>query len=233
MSDDFNGGALDPALWHTCYWWSELGCTNLGNKELEWYLPDNVHVDGGAAHLVARREGAVGADGLPFAYTSGMISQAAVDRDLFKFTYGFAEARVRVPAGSGLWSAFWMLPASRESKPEMDIFEVVGENPRRTVMHSHWQGGDDGDESIKQIFDGPDFSSGWHTFGLDWEPESLTFYVDGVVRWTVTDPNAIPHEPMYLLADLAVGGTFTAGVKPSTPFPSELALDYVKVWRAR
>ena len=112
MGDDFNGSTLDSDLWHTCYWWSESGCTNRGNNELEWYLPDNVNVDGGAAHLVARRQAVTGADGLAFPYTSGLLSQAGVDRDLFTFTYGFAEARVRVPTGSGMWSAFWMLPAT-------------------------------------------------------------------------------------------------------------------------
>ena len=233
MGDDFNGSTLDSDLWHTCYWWSESGCTNRGNNELEWYLPDNVSVDGGAAHLVARRQAVTGADGLAFPYTSGLLSQAGVDRDLFTFTYGFAEARVRVPTGSGMWSAFWMLPATRESKPEVDIFEIVGEHPSESVMHAHWAGGPDGDESVKRVFSGPDFSQGWHTFGVDWRPRSLRFYVDGVLRWTVTDPKAIPHEPMYLLANLAVGGIFTEGVNGSTPFPSELALDYVRVWRAR
>jgi len=47
----------------------------------------------------------------------------------FAFKYGYVESRVRLPKGQGLWSALWMLPTTRESKPEVDIFETVGEQP--------------------------------------------------------------------------------------------------------
>jgi beta-glucanase (GH16 family) len=71
---------------------------------------------------------------------------------------------------------------------------------------------------------------GWHTFGLQWEPDALTWYVDGKAVWRVTDPDQIPHEDMYLLTNLAVGGNFTEAPDADTPFPSSLQVDSIRVW---
>jgi beta-glucanase (GH16 family) len=122
-----------------------------------------------------------------------------------------------------------MLPTTRESSPEVDIFEIVGERPDEVSMHTHWV--EDGKERQKgTTWQGPDFAAGWHTFGLDWQPDSLTWFVDGVARWRVTDPAQIPHESMYLIANLAVGGDFTKAPNQDTELPAALKVDYVKVW---
>ncbi|HEY3108378.1 MAG TPA: hypothetical protein VGL23_06475, partial [Chloroflexota bacterium] len=49
FADEFDGAALDPARWSTCYWWAAPanGCTNGSTGELEWYQPDDVLVGGG------------------------------------------------------------------------------------------------------------------------------------------------------------------------------------------
>jgi beta-glucanase (GH16 family) len=231
LNEGFNGTSLNSNNWSPCYEWSANGCTNEGNHELEWYVPDQVRVADGVLSLEAKPRTITGVDNRQFDYVSGMISGLSPDRTLFSFKYGYVESRVQIPKGQGLWPALWMLPASRASLPEVDIFETVGEAPDVAALHTHWlEHGKNVGRGIK--WHGPDFSAGWHTFGLEWKPDSLTWYVDGVARLHVTDMKQIPHEQMYLIANLAVGGTFTKPPNQSTPFPSALKVDYIKVWGA-
>ena len=51
FDDGFDGADLDRSKWGTCYpWFKTTGCTNHGNPELEWYLPEQVSVQGGVLH---------------------------------------------------------------------------------------------------------------------------------------------------------------------------------------
>jgi beta-glucanase (GH16 family) len=123
------------------------------------------------------------------------------------------------------------MPVSRESLPEVDIYEIVGERPDVLQMHAHWK--QDGErQSVGKNWRGPNFAEESHTFGLDWQPDSLTWYVDGEERWRITDPAQIPHEEMYLITNLAVGGEYTTAPSASTEFPAALEVDYIKVWSA-
>ena len=229
FNESFDGTSLKSDRWSPCYHWSSSGCTNLSNDELEWYIPEQVKVADGTLALEAKQQSVTGLDDRRFDYVSGMISGLSPERPLFAFKYGYVESRVQVPAGRGLWSAFWMLPTTGESKPEVDIFEFVGEKPDEVTMHTHWrQDGKDRQHGYR--WQGPDFTEGWHTFGLEWKTDSLTWYVDGAARWKITDTEQIPQEDMYLIANLAVGGHFTKSPDDSTPFPSSMKVDYIKVW---
>jgi beta-glucanase (GH16 family) len=231
LRDEFSGSTLDSEHWSPCYWWATDGCTNLSNNELEWYVPEQVTVSQGVLRLEARSQQVVGINGKTFDYVSGLISNQSPDRNHFSFTFGYVEARVRIPEGQGLWPALWMLPTTRQSLPEVDIFEFVGERPNVVEMHTHWL--EDGEERQRgKRFRGPNFAAGWHTFGLEWKPDSLTWFVDGVPRWVITDVEQIPQEPMYLVANLAVGGDFTERPNAETKFPAALEVEYVKVWGA-
>ena len=141
LDERFGGSTLSTTRWSRCYWWSTTTCTNLATKELQVYTPRNVAVANGTLRLTAKREAAT-TDGRSFDYTSGMVSGASPDRIGFSLQYGYVEARVRVPKGQGLWSAFWMLPVTRQPLPEVDIFEVVGEETGRADHHVHWAGAD-------------------------------------------------------------------------------------------
>ena len=231
LGEEFNGSSLDTDRWSPCYHWATDGCTNLGNKNLQWYVPGQVQVGDGKLSLVARPEQVTGVEGREFDYVSGLISGASPDRTLFAFKYGYVEARVKVPEGQGLWPALWMLPTSRSSIPEVDIFEIVGEEPNVVQMHTHWN--EDGEERhTGRNYRGPNFAEDWHTYGLEWKPDSLTWYVDGVERWRVSDRERIPQEDMYLITNLAVGGEYTSAPNRSTQFPAALEVDYLRVWGA-
>ncbi|HTL84216.1 MAG TPA: glycoside hydrolase family 16 protein, partial [Acidimicrobiia bacterium] len=230
LDDQFDGTRLDPAHWVSCYWWAGSTCTNEANHELEAYTPSNVVVSNGELHLVARHEPASW-NGKPFSYTSGMISGSTEHKTMVPFQYGYVEARARVPAGSGLWSALWMLPTSHEDAPEIDIFEVVGETPSLDYQAVHVPVPNNPTHAVRHTSRAHALSTQWHVFGLLWQPDKLTWYVDGVATWSITDPDNIPHEPMYVVANLAVGGDFPTHVTPQTRFPSALEIDYVRVWQ--
>ncbi len=233
FADEFSGTALNTSTWRTCFWWASSTCSIETNNELELYTPSNVSVTNGALALQARRESAVGWNGKSYAYTSGMVmtgGQSGGAAPGFTYRYGYAEARVKVPAGQGLWPAFWALPASYGWPPEIDAMEILGSDPSTVNMTYHYLNGSGTHMSPGQAWTGPDFSQGWHTFGVDWQPDAMVWYVDGVERGRFTDAAAITSEPAYLLLNLAVGGTWPGSPNASTAFPSDYLVDYVRVW---
>jgi beta-glucanase (GH16 family) len=234
FNDNFNGSRLNTSHWSTCYWWAAGGCTIATNHELEWYLPGQVQLNHGTMRLVAARRSVRGSDGRTYPFVSGMISSGPTPGSrtpTFAFRYGWAEARMRIPAGPGLWPAFWLLPANESDLPEIDVMEIDGSAPDDVMMHLHdWGRGGSGAVQAHD-WTQPSLTRGWHTFAIDWTPGHLAWLVDGVVRWHV-DGSVVPSQPMYLIADLAVGGGDTVS-RPtaSTPFPSALQLDWVRVWQ--
>jgi beta-glucanase (GH16 family) len=232
--DEFGGSALDAKKWTTCYWWaSRGGCTIATNHELEWYRPNNVMVGQGLLTLRAKPE-KIAVGGKSYPYTSGMITTGPTGERSgparFVFQYGYVEMRARVPSGKGLWPAFWLLPANRQDRPEIDVMEIMGDQPNTTRMTLHYPTVSGDRESMTQQWTGDDFSADWHTFGADWEPDAVVWYVDGVERWRYTDRTRIPAQPMYLLADLAVGGDWPGAPDISTLFPSDYQINYIRVW---
>jgi len=240
FGDEFNDIALDPTKWTTCYWWvSNGGCTNSSNAEQQWYTPANVIESDGTLKLRARQQTTLAPDGKTYEYTSGMISSGR-DTSLlstppkFQFKYGYMEMRAKLPKGTGLWPAFWTLPSSQGWPPEIDAMEGRGDRPSdinvgvynkdatgKTVHGSVWINGL------------ADYTADFHTFAVDWEPTYLDYYVDGVLRIRVTDPTRIPTEPMYVLANLAVGGNWPGSPDASTPFPSDLEIDWIHVFERK
>ncbi len=240
FADDFEETELEPAQWTTCYWWGKDGCTIATNNELQWYQPSNVRVDNGVLMLQARQMSITNDEGKHFDYTSGMISSGHVDWEKstpprYAFQYGYAEIRARVPAGKGLWSAFWLLPTSNESLPEIDVLEVLGHQPDQIEMNFHYQAAKLGDKEIVRAYSGDwrgtDFSQGWHTFGVDWQSDHLIWYVDGVERMRYRQEQFIPDQPMYLISNLAVGGDWPGQPDITTRFPATLQIDYIRVWQ--
>lgn len=235
FEDEFDHGVLEPGSWTTCYWWGVDGCKIGTNGELEWYQPDNVGVGDGVLRLTARREAVVTSDGEQLDYTSGMVTTGRDTSDQdepprFAFTYGRVEIRAQLPAGQGLWPAFWLLPLDHESRPEIDVMEVLGHDTSTLRVHYHYIV--DGDkESVGERVPAADLSVGWHTYSVDWSPERIVWYLDGVAKWWVDDPGVISNEPMYVILNLAVGGDYPGAPDATTPFPSSYLIDYVRIWQ--
>ena len=235
--DDFNGNALDTTKWTTCYFNFKVGDNSCDHDqgEMELYQPDNVSVSNGVLTLSAQKQTVNASNGQTYNYTSGMITTGPTTANSndtrFSFTYGYMEMRAKVPGGQGLWPAFWTLPADLNWPPEIDVFEIIGGSPNVINMHYHYPNGTDNGGDNGKEWTGPDFSAGWHTFGVDWEPNAITWCVDGVERSTYTDINNITSKPMFLLANLAVGGSWPGSPDASTQFPALYQIDYIRVWQ--
>lgn len=232
FSETFEEPVLSEARWTTCYWWDDDGCTNLGNNELQWYVPHNVTVEDGHLVLTARPGEVTGFRGRRFPYTSGMVTSGRMYEeralsDRFSFTYGFVEVRARPPIGQGLWAAIWMLPSDHTSRPEIDIMEVLGHRPDVLEMHYHY-GDEDSAGSEAEI---AGLSGQWQTYGVDWSPEAIVWYLNGVEQWRFDDAASISDVPMYLLLNLAVGGDWPGAPDATTKFPAHFLIDSVRVWQ--
>lgn len=216
FSDEFDGAALDTAKWQTCY---PYGCRNDNNGELQWYTADNVAVSGGTLRLTARRESANG-----YAYTSGVVTSYGA----WHGTYGYFEARMKLPAGRGLWPGFWTSPYPGGWPPEIDVMENLGQDPT-TIYHTyHYADSGGAHRQVGGTTTGIDFSAGFHVVGCEWTPEAIVWYVDGVERLR-TAPRQVAA--MYVLANLAVGGDWPGSPDASTPFPSVFELDWIRVYQ--
>jgi beta-glucanase (GH16 family) len=152
-------------------------------------------------------------------------------RGRFAQQYGYFEARIRYSAGNGLWPAFWMNPADGSWPPEIDILEAYPNltawpGPTRIYSTLHYSSANLTHDVIHDA--GIDLTGSWHTYGLDWRPGSLTFYLDGNITGQITQD--VPSNPHYLILDLAVGN-WSALPDLTTPNASTMQIDYVRVYR--
>ncbi|MFF4536377.1 family 16 glycosylhydrolase [Streptomyces aureus] len=230
LRDEFDGSRLDTGRWATCYDWNKHGCTISTNNELEWYQPGQVTVGGGKLTLTAQRRAIRGSDGKVYPWVSGMISTGRDDwyaRPRHTFTYGYFEAALRIPPQGGMTPEFWMMPASRYTPPEIDIMEFLG-TTRTVSMFVHWKNAEGAERKQRGTFSAPGFPDGYHRFGLLWEKDRLVWYVDGVERFRVTAPERIPHVPMEVILNLAVGLPYTP---PPGTDSARMSVDWVRVWQ--
>ena len=210
FSDHFTGTTLDTAKWSTCYY---FGCTNKGNNELEWYAASQDTVHDGTVSLTVVPERTHGKK-----YVSGMLSSYGK----FSFRYGYAQIVAKLPFGQGLWPAFWTEPENGTWPPEIDIMENLAQSDS-VNLYVHYGAANHFDSSNVYL---PTASSAFHTYGLDWEPGSVTWYVDGFLwsRFAVSIT-----QPEYLIADLAVNGKLPPN--SSVRFPQSLAIRSIQVWQ--
>jgi beta-glucanase (GH16 family) len=155
-----------------------------------------------------------------FEYTSGLLTT----KMSFAQQYGYFEIRADLPSGAGAWPAFWLLPASGKWPPEIDVFEAYGDDI--ISMTSHTAGGGSHQTSGPVAAYVPGATSGFHTYGVNWTAESITWYIDGVEMGRTATPKDF-HEPAYLLANLAVNGAAKPG-----ELHADFKIDYIRVYSA-
>jgi beta-glucanase (GH16 family) len=109
--------------------------------------------------------------------------------------------------------------------------EIIGSEPSTINMSLHFSTKNKAGGMFQKSWTGPDFSQDWHVFAVDWEPNAITWYVDGQERARYTDAANIPNKPMYLLLNLAVGGSWPGAPDATTHFPADFRFDYVRVWK--
>lgn len=253
-NDEFEGDALDTTKWsYQIGTGTSEGLTDWGNQELEYYTDkeENVRVKDGELVITAIKEDERVGGKL---FTSGRIRTMTDDGEvLYAAKYGRIEARIKMPAGEGLWPAFWMLPVDSSlynewaSSGEIDIMEARGRLTDRIEGTIHY-----GQNWPNNIYKGQEFVltedtdiTDYHLYSLEWEPGILRWYIDNVCyytsdQWYSKGTNSAadytwpaPYDvPFYILLDLAVGGTFDSEANPyATEYPAEMKVDYVRVYQ--
>ncbi len=233
--DDFSGTTLDTTKW------APFGGNTTGGQVYYTGRSNNVYVANGLLHLVAQHESLGGQP-----YTSGQVRTEG----LYTKKYGHIEARMKMPAGQGFWPAFWMLGQNYDPGinwpycGEIDIPENAGGLPNMVQGTIHYAdvSGNDTFQTLQYYLPTPgDTAGGFHTYGIQWTSNSIIWQVDGVniQTWTswgaASGPNVYPvpfNQPFFFLLQLAVSGAGDYGGAPnvSTPFPSEVQVDYVHVY---
>jgi beta-glucanase (GH16 family) len=249
-ADEFDGGKGAPP--DPSRWVHEVGGSGWGNGELQSYTDraDNAHLDGdGHLQIVARAEQFTGGDGRSRDFTSARLNS----RQPFDTRYGLLEARVDMPAGTGLWPGFWAMgrdlpEVGWPAAGEIDIMEGDGGHPDSVFATLHGPDSTTGSYAIGRAYTGgsgsagtrgggPSRLAGFHTYTALWTPLGVRMAVDGYDYSTIVPSDLATtgswtfDKPFFLLLNLAVGGAVPGPPDASTPFPAAMSVDYVRVYR--
>lgn len=239
--DEFDGNSLNMNYWSYQEGdGSQYGIPGWGNSEQQYYSQDNVSVNNGALKITVRREDRGGK-----AYTSARIRTA----NKVAFTYGRIEAKIKLPPYQGLWPAFWMLPDTTTygnwpNSGEIDIMEAKGRLPNETSAAIHFADNynqhkyNTGTCDLNQTLSSN--MKDWHTYAVEWESDSLFFYVDDICFFGskcnqysgVQGNSGQPFDKnFHILLNLAVGGMFDNYINPNdSDLPASMEVDYVRWW---
>ncbi|MDE0233054.1 MAG: glycoside hydrolase family 16 protein [bacterium] len=234
--DEFDGDVIDPTNWTY-----DIGGWGWGNGEAQYYTsrPRNARVENGVLIIEAHQERFENSY-----YTSARM----LTKGLRDFKYGRIEARLKVPAGAGLWPAFWMLGAhfDRHSQDEenhwpfvgeIDIMEYIGREPDLILGTIHGPGYSGALGLGKWNRQDYLIADDYHTYAIEWDYEGISWFYDG--DWYHTIARDAPghrdwvfdHE-FFLILNLAVGGQFPGPIGLDVEFPVALYVDYVRVYQA-
>lgn len=228
FADEFDG-PVDFKRWQTTDHFGVRTYSGNGIQEMQCYDDAALSTANGNLVVSVTRQAMPNCPGARdkarMQYRSGRITSL----NGFSQAYGYFETRMLFPPGQGFWPAFWLLPTSGFNW-EIDVMEAVGKDPHGVYMNFHaWA---TGSHEGTQYRTPTPLSGGWHTYGLDWQPGKLTWYVDGVERFRTTQFNdRIPSTPGYILLNLAVGGAWPGDPDASTVIPNQMLVDYVRAWK--
>ncbi|MET4279031.1 Ca2+-binding RTX toxin-like protein [Bradyrhizobium sp. F1.1.1] len=241
FGDGFNSlsAGQDPHLtWKTSYAWSGVGSYTLSGEQEVYVDPSFTGLPGTQApgplglnpfslqdgHLVITAAPVPSTDAAYVAnhpFYSGVITT----ENSFVQTYGYFEMKASLPGTKGAWPAFWMLPLNTHGLgTELDVLEALGRDPDQ----AHW-----GFVSATTSTQGywantANLTAGDHTFGVEWTPYTLTYFVDGVEVGQVATPSDM-NTAMYMIANLAMGGSWAGNADASAT--AQMSIDYIKAYQ--
>jgi beta-glucanase (GH16 family) len=201
---------------------------------------DNAYQSGGFLVLKASKEKYTGPDNVTRDYTSARL----ITKNKFSATYGRIEARIKLPSGQGIWPAFWLLGGNIDEVGwptcgEVDIMENIGREPAiiHGTIHGPGYSGEGGLGSSYSLANNQRFADSFHTFAVEWEPNVVRFYCDGILYKTRT-PADLPagktwvyDHPFFIILNVAVGGSWPGNPDGTTIFPQTMLVDYVRVYQ--
>ena len=240
----------DPTVWTY-----DTGNSGFGNHELENYCawnsstapcsvtsPSEFVGTDGYLHIVAQRQQP--SPGV-FTYTSARLKT----QGLFSFQYGRLEFRAMVPEAQGFWPAAWLLgnniaTVNWPACGEQDVLERVNAagNPDWNAGSIHGTGFTGGTGlGLNFNFPTGQTAAQWHTYGMIWAPGSVKFYIDDPAQpYASFTPASLQlagatwpfdgGQSNFILLNLAIGGDWPGPPDNTTPFPSEMLVDYVRIY---
>ena len=253
-SDDFAGQAGSQASstsWtpRRCGHAASNGGGTCHNNEQQYYIPEAIAQDGsvnGNLVITTKRitqpptNAGICYVGL-CSFTSGRLDT----QGKLSFKYGFIESRIKMPAGSGNWPAFWMLGDNINQvgwpySGEMDIVEIHSDRPSITTSATHFSATDTPNtccDNHRFVFDEVNFgrvnvSSDFHTYAVAWLPNSISYYFDGQLVGSATPSRVsgkwVFNEKFFLILNNAVGsfGGSWANLQSST-----MSIDWVRSYQ--
>ena len=203
------------------------------------YNPYSLIPGGGVAIKIHCVPGASG--GQAGCWRSGAFQTLAPDGTGFKQQYGYWEATIKnphYPAGQmgPSFPSWWMLTAPGQGTPtdETDIYEIYGgcgPTPYNQAVQTtlYWQHNPDGANSSSTVNLGTDLSAGYHTYGLLWDANNVSFYFDHVLKSTAITPSFM-KSALYAILDLDLYPTGCTTGPTSLMEGAELDIKSIKIW---
>ncbi len=230
-ADEFNGTTLNAENWN--YDVGD-GCPNCGwgNNELQYYTAgDNLYFQSGKMILEARKENKNGKS-----YTSTRLT--SMNKRSFKF--GRIDFRAKIPSGQGIWPAFWMLgdnfpTAGWPACGEIDILEVLGQQPSKIYSTIHFKSGNTSARVEKSLVTATSLADEFHVYSLVWEKDKIKTMVDDKTI-AEFDPSQVSaaypfNEKFFFIMNIAVGGNWPGSPNATTYFPQFMMVDYIRVFQ--
>jgi beta-glucanase (GH16 family) len=239
LSLDLESDSRQPGTWRTNFGYGGVNSYTLANNgELEVYVDSqftgtgttslNLNpfqiVDGKLVIIAQPLKEEVRQFAWGRSYSSGLLTS----KRSFAQKYGLFEIRAKIPKGKGLWPAFWLLPANNSWPPELDVLEILGDNPQKLYVSWHSNAGEKHASETKAI-DVPDTSEDFHTYSVYWTKDVIEWFFDNVqIASKPTPPDF--NQPMYMLANLAVGGGWPGAPDKFTQFPAKYTIDWIRAY---
>ena len=235
--DEFDGETLDPSKWKR-----QVVEAGRFNREWQRYTDsvDNAYIDNGSLVIKATHESDTHG---PDQYSSARLHTLPANG----WTYGRIAARIQLPYGRGIWPAFWMLGSNIDENGgdtpwpqsgEIDILEMYGSRDNAVIeANIHYAGRSGRHANMGAVgvrLDHGKFADNFHVFEIEWDPDSIQWFVDGK-RFASTSISAGEfsefHKPFFILLNIAVGGRSAGPADDTTRFPQTMYVDWVRVYQ--
>jgi hypothetical protein len=189
--------------------WRIIERSDSFDGQLQYYSPGNVALDEGRIVITTREE--IMGDKR---YTSGMVESESA------FLYGRFSFVISVSEGKGLFPAIWLLPVENKALPEIDIYEMIGRAPDVFYGVVHYM---DGPVQKRDYFKTKVEKKDTYLIELEWTRECLRWFIDG--KCMLESSKYVPSEPMYLIVNQALGGTWPGLPDKTTVFPATFTIE--------
>jgi len=227
FDEEFNHPDLNSNIWYTDF----LGHQRIRPNELGYYSVDGVILGDGHITLQTSQTPQGG-----LSYTAGVLAtypEPRAGHTGFQQLYGIFEVKARVATTYGVKSDFWM-KSIRGWPPEIDIFEIWGQSPANIAQTVHYKTLGVQNNALSYTYKPVNthstaavaaWAAAYHTYTIEWRPNYITWYVDGVK--TDTQTLGIPNTALYMILESDV----EPSINGSSVFPSNYDIQYVRAWQ--